>query len=227
MLKPDLVHLPKTLLFDFSLFNSKLLTSYVVDPATLQSQIPNISPEDPEYNNKVLRSLFLDKTILSPKYDSLPEEEKLLLFNSHYESFLFEIYLKFISDSSFDEQKYYRYNQLRIPENLGILSQVSSRASFNKLFVNHTFMAKIEDLKNDLISPRKFDRVYHTIIDPDDFAIDTNLTSADVLQKYLSTNDVVKLQNGSIIRKKTSVSEITFDKYFVSIESYGESAKAI
>jgi len=225
MLKPDLVHLPKILLFDFELFNSKLLASYVADSATLQNQ--NISPEDPQYSSKVLRYLFLEKTVLSNKYELLPAQEKLLLFHSHYESFLFEIYLKFISDSSFDEQKYYRYNPLpRTPENLGMLSQVSTRTSFNKLFVNHTFMAKIEDLKNDLISPRKFDRVYHTIVDPDDFTIDLSLTSPHVLQNYLSKGDVIKLNDGSYARKKTDVSEITFDKYFVSIESYGESSTA-
>jgi hypothetical protein len=227
MLKPDLVHLPKTLLFDFELFNSKLLSTYTADPATIQSQNPNISPEDPEYNSKVLKSLFADKTVLSAKYDFLPTEEKIILFNSHYESFLFELYLKFISDSSFDEQKYYRYSQLpRPPDNLGILSQVSSRTSFNKFFINHTFMAKPEDLKSDLISPRKFDRVYHTIIDPDDFTVDLNLTSPDVFQKYLSKGDVINSANGSYVRKKTDVNEITFDKYFVSIESYGESATA-
>jgi hypothetical protein len=87
-------------------------------------------------------------------------------------------------------------------------------------------MAKPEDLKSDLISPRKFDRVYHTIIDPDDFTVDLNLTSPDVFQKYLSKGDVVKSANGSYVRKKTDVNEITFDKYFVSIESYGESATA-
>jgi len=225
MLKPDLVHLPKTLLFDFELFNSKLLSSYVIDPAILQNQ--NILPEDPQYNNKILRSIFLDKTVLSSKYELLPAQEKLLLFHSHYESFLFEIYLKFISDSSFDEQKYYRYNPLPRPtENLGMLSQVSTRTSFNKLFVNHTFMAKIEDLKNDLISPRKFDRVYHTIVDPDDFTVDLSLTSPQVLQNYLAKGDVIKLADDSYVRKKTDVNEITFDKYFVSIESYGESSTA-
>jgi hypothetical protein len=66
-------------------------------------------------------------------------------------------------------------------------------------------------LKKSLISPRKFDRVFHLLVDPDDFIVDTTLTESFALTKY---------QNDS--SSGSSLDEITFDKYYAAIETYSD-----
>lgn len=82
-----------------------------------------------------------------------------------------------------------------------------------------TFLMDPNVLKRRLVYPKKFDRVFHVIVDPDDFLVDTTYTSQTVLNNAVSSNILTK--DGNVYRSRdTTSSDTTFCEYFFSIEPY-------
>jgi hypothetical protein len=185
----------------------------------------------------------------SQRYPFLNDVEKIEIYRNHVNSFLMEEYIKFLSDVSVDENRYIRYEKISELSLNTLASQIvnstalekglpSTRAdalandtttSLQGFFANDTLFGDFPTIRRNLVSPRKFDRVFHIIFDPDDFSIDTNLTSSDALKAH---QDVLKQlsqvgQNTTttVLRKETLPGEITFDKYYVTVSTYDESNK--
>lgn len=83
-------------------------------------------------------------------------------------------------------------------------------------------------LSERLVSPKRFDRVFHIFVDPDDFQIDnssskkSNINSNGVSQSSV-LSQIQTLQNFSQIIANTPVKEtgdIVFEQYFITIETY-------
>lgn len=152
-------------------------------------------------------------------YSFLTEQQFNNLYRNHSTSFLLEEYLRLVTDLPFDENQYSQYDQLARSDSK-VLKFVSNFADPTKIF-NQT----IENFLNDenllsdyfttlrkLVLPKKFDRVFHVLFDPDEFELDSS-TPLEVIQKYTS--------NGNKIEDltKTEIDEPTFDKYYVLIKS--------
>jgi len=173
-------------------------------------------------------------------YPSLSNQEKIEIYRNHVNSFLLEEYIRFLSDTSVDENRFIRYEKIselspntlasQIVNNSNIQngltpSQSDSLAndtnnSVQKFFMNETLFGDFEAIRKNLISPRKFDRVFHVLFDPDDFKIDLSLTSSEALAAH--SNVLRQEAFGSYFRKDTLPGEITFDKYYVSVTTYDE-----
>lgn len=80
-----------------------------------------------------------------------------------------------------------------------------------------------------LISPKKFDRVFHVMVDPDDFDINYNETIKTAqgkmaLEQLIARGDVVQMSNNKSFKYKDRTKtqdDIVLEKYFVSIETFG------
>jgi hypothetical protein len=159
--------------------------------------------------------------IKSEDYPFLDDKDFVKLFENHSKSFLLEEYLRFVTDLPFDEHRYIKYGELSI----------NTRSNFESRFVGEFELAPIqqrltqlfndkaidvidpyEEIKN-LIMPRKFDRVFNVIMDPDDFEVDES-TPQSVLSKYLTGDKTIKDLSVN------EPSEPTFDKYYVLVKSF-------
>jgi hypothetical protein len=121
------------------------------------------------------------------------------------------------------------------------LTQNSRLSKISDLY-SHGFkvMDSIKNLTSNLmnefsllktfINPKKFDRVFNVIIDPDDFEIDYEETvktsqGKSVFENLLSRNDVIQQPiTGKFLykdRMKTK-DDIVMEKYFVTIETFGD-----
>jgi hypothetical protein len=74
--------------------------------------------------------------------------------------------------------------------------------------------------------PKKFDRVFNIIIDPDDFYVDESQTSDQSLQDLLDLGVLAQgpqgnnKNNNRYKHRDTSMSDVTLDEYFVTVEPY-------
>ena len=93
-----------------------------------------------------------------------------------------------------------------------------------------------------MIAPKQFDRVFNVIIDPYDFKVDIDKTSAtpygkSALELMIKSGEIVPTSSPSAMfmgRRETSVvthefrprdasqGDMTFEKYIVTIETLGE-----
>lgn len=209
-LRPLLIHKPLVYLFDMNTFPTKILGNLVTDPTN--------DPEDGISKIDNLNFYQLDENLvdfsLVPKeheyffyggsYNLNPPDKASLLKN-HVMSFLLEEYLQFMSDNSFDEQKY-----------------LNSRDSINNSLVNETFFTPLKVLKQRLLSPRKFDRAFHIIFDPDEFVIDTSKTAPDAINDFLNKKIIINKNNiyqrGGDADAKWN--EISYDSYHAVLEPF-------
>ena len=137
-------------------------------------------------------------------------------------------YLRFTSGNSFDEQAYCNYNPLSINNYIGLDPSLTSPGEV-EYFKKNTFLSDIDSFKASLILPKKFDRVFHVIFDPDDFEINKEKTQEltadygeDPLKYYENEGFIHQPQKDSdpIKRPKTLSGEVTFNNYYVEIETY-------
>jgi hypothetical protein len=88
-------------------------------------------------------------------------------------------------------------------------------------------------LSNRLLFPKQFDRIFNVIIDPDAFEIDVAQTCAtkqgtQALEQAVAGNDVTvsidltNVANYSYAERKRNGGDLRMEKYFVTIETYGE-----
>ena len=237
-LRPDIKHKPLSFIFDVNRYPTKVLSSFldvekeISGEANKQNIDLKLIPffESRPFQNPKLVQSFDDAFFVG--YDALPKATKEKIYSNHAISFLLDEYLHLLSGISFDEDRYQQYKTLSFSSNiwkkaLGVASE-SIIGEIPDIFKD-SFLAKgSNELIKSFITPRKFDRVFHIIFDPDDFYVDSK-TSKDVLEKYLKTQDIEEasvVAGGGVFykRRTTNKDEITFDRYFVAIETFDESA---
>ena len=92
-------------------------------------------------------------------------------------------------------------------------------------FANKTFMMLNSDIKRYITYPRKFDRTFSIIVDPDDFSVDTSSTSSKDLQKAYDKGIIRKVSSKPGVaeyyaHRDTTPDDISFDDFFATIEPY-------
>jgi hypothetical protein len=153
------------------------------------------------------------------------EQSAYDLLKNHVTSLFMEEYLRLVTDLRFDENKYHHYGEISsrsrskfskfVSEFTGLNARDYLSASNENFFQDESLFTNVETTVRDMILPKKFDRVFHVVVDPDDFEIDTDKTSIEVVNKYAPDGDVSKII-------KTQPDEPSFDKFYVSLESVGE-----
>ena len=237
----NLIHRPISFLFDMERFPTKVLKNYYGKNYIASSQITEIvsntlSPRlfykqvpfyqiDP-YNPKNGLKLFENGTTnpqytqgLNQKYSMLTEEEKDQITYNHYSSFIAEEYLKFMSDTDFSENV---YSNFYMTSGAGTNTFSNKKSIINSTFLN----TDANKILESCLKIRKFDRVFHILFDQDDFYVDLVNTPASTIQAALQAGriDPVVDNNGNTIykrRKLQSQGNISYDQYFVTVESYG------
>jgi hypothetical protein len=98
--------------------------------------------------------------------------------------------------------------------------------SIRTYFANETLMSDTNLYRRRITYPKKFDRVFTIIVDPDDFVIDNSITSEETLNtlKELGVvtggyNDNNELENPFKLRN-TGLGDVSMDEYFVTVEPF-------
>jgi len=228
-LKPELIYSPISFLFDLTRFSTRVLKNFIDSGFSVfesssfdLNKIPtlksNLSSEMSPSNSFSIINNGIESL---SDYSFLSNEDKKKLIENHSISFLMEEYLRYLCGVSFDENRYTNFNVIKktidaefekfVKSTTGTETATFSNPSMQSFFVEDSFLLDTQALKKSLISPRKFDRVFHLLVDPDDFIVDTTLTESFALTKY---------QNDS--SSGSSLDEITFDKYYAAIETYSD-----
>lgn len=253
-LRPCLTWQPISYIFNMNLYPTRILGSYKEHDfskianlgfSEMMGSAPNHLQFVPSIESNSIFSGFnlrnnFDETDLLNVYNFLKNSEKEEIFANHFYSHLMELYLKFLTDLSFDEQKYFHYETIKKSNNseyskfLQNVSQnlntnISSTRAGEITFTEDSFLMNVDNYKFNLINPRKFDRVFHVLFDSDDFLIDKEKTQtnfSDLLNKYTNDGFLIQLPDGNLQRKRTVKGEITLNKYYCEIESYAEAESA-
>lgn len=91
-------------------------------------------------------------------------------------------------------------------------------------FENETLLLDPDVYKRRAVYPKKFDRVFHMIIDPDDFYIDESMTRSETLAAMKDLGIIEGgIANGvktPYRHRATTPDDATLDEYFVTVEPY-------
>jgi len=246
LLEEDLIYKPKSFLFEASRFpvrvDSMLLSDYANDVNLQSTNIPpglflatrNYVLFGQDFTGESRVSYWNDTgNFLGTEYGDLTDLEKLEILNNHASSFLLENYIKIISglkinDISCTINSTKELNELysKFVDNPTIKNLVSKQSSLYQPI--NSGLSDITSVLKRIITPKKYDRVYNIIFDPQ-FEVDLDAT-----QKLNFNNPlyILKLQEKGIIELVGSFPEIKWmdtnksamdtvvNAYFVVVESY-------
>lgn len=125
-----------------------------------------------------------------------------------------------------DGQSYYTPIENTSSKDSRKLYTLNMTSTTKSYFRNETFL---QSSGNSILSrvfyPKKFDRVFSVMVDPDDFYVDIGMSNDQAIQRLVDTGallEVSSVTSGETLYKHrdTSPNDVTFDEYFISIESY-------
>ena len=280
-LHPDLVYQPQVYLFDMNRYPTRVISnwnyeSFISDETNLLSVPTKLVKPD---GTVILHKDYTEAFPVSLYSNYLKDEEKLQLYRNHAISFLSEEYLRWFTDTRFDDVRYNNFSKLSstinnveqqyqtyidtLTNTPPTINQGSVTAQFTKkdsgktfnipvsrpgssttttsssdiksyvipmndtmrsFFMNETFLSDTNIYKRRISYPKKFDRVFSMIIDPDDFIIDESMSTKETLDYLVSLGILTGGSLGDIKipyrHRDTSPDDITLDEYFVTIEPY-------
>lgn len=93
-------------------------------------------------------------------------------------------------------------------------------------FMQDTLSHALSEHQRRIVYPKKFDRVFNVVFDPDDFQVDetsSDSSSLDLMRRraIIVKNDSPAGSRPSYRHRDTTPNDITLDEYFVTIEPYG------
>lgn len=247
-LRPLLVYKPQKFIFDINRFFLRTLNSYEDYFAELPPQFDNSSIVFPFLNLNDFQSKFsqtvsakkqdyenLAKSLYELKYKNfISNTEYNRMIKNHTDSFMMEEYLNFITGQSFDENAFYNYDQTLTQFDSSFINIDLPLTEGSTQYLKNTGFVGTNAIKNSLICPKKFDRVFHLFLDPENFVVDQGKTGlfkpddrtsgVSVIEYYFNKRDIVRLQSGEYRRRGANLAGQTddkkqeFDSYFVELE---------
>ena len=225
-LRPYLIHKPQTFLFDLNRFPTKNLENFPTAIDVLNGKKQLSSLPFLRQNNVGQIEVF---DPLSSEFAFLSPLDRQNIDNNHTFSYVMEEYFRFISGLSISEMKFNEFAQISkidssqfdsfMQSAIGRVPDDSLNPSCKKFFINNTFaLSSINTFITKSITPRKFDRIFYIPFDPDDFKIDKHVLLN--LDHYIDEGTVVEMPDGTYKRARTSKNQVTFDRYFVSLETF-------
>lgn len=243
-LRPTLIHKPQKFIFDLQKYPIRTL-NYYLDQAigTLRllgsregEELENLSSSLIEFlpffnlqnfqNISELRAenaadLMQSNNNEFVAYSNILGEEQIRqLGKNHIDSLFLEEYLKFSTGVSFDEQSFFNYENT-------VKSLDSSTLGVNAItngaieYLKNTMFLGEETIKRNLITPKKFDRVFHISFDPDDFEIDEDLSKydgQDVIAYYKQLGIIEQTSNDKHKRVAARHARVEFNSYYAELE---------
>ena len=91
--------------------------------------------------------------------------------------------------------------------------------TLRSFFKSETFLMDPNVIKRRLIYPKKFDRVYNLLVDPDDFYID-QVNTPNVTITNLASQGIVIPEDAEYKYRDTTQDDTTFCEYFFAVKSY-------
>lgn len=104
--------------------------------------------------------------------------------------------------------------------------EINMDSTMVSFFQNETILSESNDkfeLRKKCVLPKKFDRVFNIIFDPDDFEVEGVSAIGnvnDVITEAVNAGLIVKVGDDSYKHRDTSFEDVTFDEYFVTVEPY-------
>ncbi|NBW06504.1 MAG: hypothetical protein EBR82_00585 [Caulobacteraceae bacterium] len=101
-------------------------------------------------------------------------------------------------------------------------------------YYNDTLLLDVDSYKRRMLYPKKFDRVFNILIDPDDFYVDiasSNSTETGITELKTLIDEGVLINisedpnNPQYRHRDTSDSDVSLDEYFVSVVNYDYSTQ--
>jgi len=247
-LRPTLIHKPQEFLFDLNFFNIKTL-NYYVDQSLIEShtydevartnfasgyvkQFGFFNVRNNKQNQAIAENAYdfynnVSQTSYGTVFNGGGEAKEVAeeVIENHIASFALEEYLKFVSGRAFDESIFYRTKNIEKFNVNSLLMTPSTMGEAeyakNGLFVGHNKIIA------SLIQPKKFDRVFHLAIDPDDFEVDQvetnnlkNLLGSDILSYYEGLGTIKKNDNDAYLRQTAQNDEIEIYGFSVEVEAF-------
>lgn len=246
-LRPLLVYKPQKFIFDINRFSLRTLNSYEDYFAELPPKFDNSSVVFPFLNLNDFQSKFsqtvsakkqdyetLAKNLYELKYKNfISNSDYNLMIKNHTDNFMLEEYLNFITGQSFNEHAFFNYTRTLTQFDETALNINLPLTEGATQYLKNTSFIGANAVKNSLICPKKFDRVFHIFIDPEKFIVDTNKTQlfkpdestgVSVIDYYSNKRDIAKLSSGEYRRRGANMTGQTddktseFDSYFVELE---------
>jgi hypothetical protein len=230
LLNSDIIYLPKTFLFEASRY-----------PVRVVDQIPNSVTNIKElftrnysfYNKSSAKDNGEVSTVVpkldDEEYSFLNDYEKSQIIENHIISFLLENYLKITTGLVLNETTF----NLDTAEAEALLSlEISQNRSRNNFgnattFSEKIFPSNIEFLKK-LVAPKKFDRVFNIIFDPE-FQVDVSATQSTTIGKKLLESMIssgkIRQVGSRYYDNDKSESDVTLYSYFAVLETHAKSIK--
>jgi len=230
LLNSDIIYLPKTFLFEASRYPVRVVDKI---PNNV-SDIKQIYTRNYSFYNKSNAKDNGEVSTVVPnldeeEYSFLNDYEKSQIIENHVISFLLENYLKITTGLVLNETTF----NLDTAEAEALLaleiSQNRSRNNFGNAttFSEKIFPSNIEFLKK-LVSPKKFDRVFNIIFDPE-FQVDVSTTQSTTIGKKLFESMVslgkIKQIGNEYYDNDKSESDVTLYSYFAVLETHAKSVK--
>jgi hypothetical protein len=109
---------------------------------------------------------------------------------------------------------------------------VDLTSTLKRYFTNETFFVNSSTLKRQAAYPKKFDRVFTVIVDPDDFEIDTSAVAEHDLLALVKAGTIVSSLNSatgltSYRLRDSSQGDPELDDFFVTVEPYDFTAQSV
>lgn len=250
----DIVFKPKKFAFDLSLFlasqdikNIEPREGETFNELLLRSQLTDL--QNPKHKRKVsIDSIKQDQT-----YNFLSNSQKEQLIFNHVQSSLLEVYLRLMTNMKLQETTFisndfvlgtnlnkdiqaltYSYIQESYGLNLGdianttILEDDNADATIQDIIRLVTYGSKMfepSSIREQIISSKMFDRVFHIPVSVDNFEIDIETTKQTesgrlaLLQNFVQDSIVETSDQQFIFSSQDPENDIAFADFFITIET--------
>ena len=198
------------------------------------------------------KSVVPEKELNGSEYKFLTKYEKQGLRRNHIRSYLLNWYLKYLIGLDFDETRFTvtkAYNTNNMLQNEQLISLLSdqlglpiTQTEYLNLFSSKTILKTGLSEQLNILSPKKYERVFHIPVNPNDFIIDEQKTSAtysshlQMTQLENKPEDQTKIINNTLLSHTEGIqkyktiqyhpNDISLVKYWVTISSVPEGTNA-
>lgn len=83
-----------------------------------------------------------------------------------------------------------------------------------------TLMSDPHFVKKRIVFPKKFDRVFNILLDPDDFILDSTTIDSSKINQLTQNGPFLRTSSNDLKRKDTTQNEIYLNEFFVTVEPY-------
>jgi hypothetical protein len=247
-LRPQLIHQPQKFIFDLNKFTIRTLNYYLDSAIGTAKKLDDVDARGGEIDEKEFEYLkFLPffnlngfQEIQNIRADDahdlldtieneyakfqtyLSTQQFEQLRKNHIKNFFLEEYLRFVTSYSLDETSFSNYagNIQRLDNEL--IFAVTPQTQGALEYLKNTIFTSSENIKRSLISPKKFDRVFHIMIDPDDFEINiekTNEISSSTIEYFKNAGVIAQIPDtNNYKRVATQRASAEFNSYVVELE---------